>query len=331
MEVWLHSFTFPGKVATRAREAERWGFTGMLLADSQNLNADIWVELALAGAATSRLRLGPGVTNPVTRHPAVTASAAATLQAETDGRAVLGIGRGDSALAQIGRRPVPVGELEHALQVLQGYLRGDTVQLTEDVTSTIRWLPSPGLPKVPVYVAATGPRTIAAAARHAEGVDLTVGAELERLRWATGAARAAAPAELTIGAYLNVAVDPDPDAARELVRGSTAIFARFATEGAPPSGLSDVTRRGIERLSSGYDKEHHGEAGAAYAQLLDSEFIDRFAIAGTPEQVRRRLEAIAEAGIQRVIVVPGSLDADPHAVEQSNLRFVTEVLPALQG
>ena len=80
----------------------------MLVADSQNLNADVWVELALAAAATERLRLGPGVTNPATRHPAVTASAAATLQEESGGRAVLGLGRGDSSLGQIGRAPVPV-------------------------------------------------------------------------------------------------------------------------------------------------------------------------------------------------------------------------------
>ena len=54
MQIWLHAFSFPHRVAAMARQAEEWGFTGLLLADSQNLNADIWVELALAGAATSR-------------------------------------------------------------------------------------------------------------------------------------------------------------------------------------------------------------------------------------------------------------------------------------
>jgi 5,10-methylenetetrahydromethanopterin reductase len=78
MDVWMHTFSFAGRVAAVARQVEQWGFAGLLVADSQNLNADIWVELALAGAATERLLLGPGVTNPVTRHPAVTASAAAT-------------------------------------------------------------------------------------------------------------------------------------------------------------------------------------------------------------------------------------------------------------
>ena len=109
-EVWLHAFSLPGRVAPLARKAEEWGYTGLVIADSQNLTADIWVELALAGAATSRLRLGPGVTNPITRHIAVSASAAATLQAETDGRVMLGFAQGDSALTQIGSQRLPVAE-----------------------------------------------------------------------------------------------------------------------------------------------------------------------------------------------------------------------------
>jgi 5,10-methylenetetrahydromethanopterin reductase len=330
MEVWLHAFSFAGRVARLARQAEEWGFTGLLVADSQNLNADIWVELALAGAATSRLRLGPGVTNPVTRHPAVTASAAATLQAETGGRAVLGMGRGDSSVTQVGLRPVAVAELERALEAVQGYLRGEEV-LVDGTASAIRWLADAGLQKVPLQVAATGPKTIAAAARHAEGVDFAVGAELERLRWATGIARSAAPGELTLGAFINVAVDPDREAARELVRGSVAIFARFATEGAPADGLSNVTRTGIKQLASGYERERHGEAQAPQAQLLNPEFIDRFAVAGDPEEVRDRLAEIGAAGIERLIVVPGSLDADPAAVQESNRRFARDVLPELIG
>jgi 5,10-methylenetetrahydromethanopterin reductase len=148
----------------------------------------------LRGQATSSLRVGPGVTNTVTRHLAVTASAAVTLQEETGGRATLGLGRGDSALAQIGRRPVPVAEFERSLSTLQGYLRGEEVELEPTGTkSAIRWIAGTDAPKVPVHVAATGPRTIEAAARHAEGVDLTVGAELERLQWAVGIARDAAP------------------------------------------------------------------------------------------------------------------------------------------
>lgn len=328
MQTWMHAFAFPRRVAEMARQVEAWGFDGMLVADSQNLNADVWVELALAGAASERIVLGPGVTNPVTRHPAVTASSALTLQVETGGRAVLGLGRGDSALAQIGRRPVPAAELERALVAIQGYLRGEEVEL-DGTPSRLQWVRDADQPKVPVAVAASGPHVIELAAKHAERVDLTVGAEPERLRWAVGTARAAGKDGLSIGAFLNVAVHPDPAVARDLVRGSTAILARFATEGAPPDGLSDVTREGIERLAADYDESRHGQASADHARRLGDEFIDRFAVVGTAEQVGARLAEITSLGIERIVVVAGSLDADPALVQESNARFAEDVLPGL--
>ena len=325
----MHAFSFPHRVAELARQVEDRGFAGLLVADSQNLNADVWVELALAGAATDRIALGPGVTNPVTRHPAVTASAALTLQVETAGRAVLGIGRGDSALTQIGLRPVPAAELEQALVALQGYLRGEEVSLGGEVSS-LQWVAEAGQPKVPVVVAATGPRVIALAAKHAERIDFSAGAEPERLRWAAETARAAAgDRDVSLGAFLNVAVHPDRALARELVRGSTAIFARFATEGAPADGLSEVTREGIEQMSAGYEAAHHGQASASHAQQLEDDFIDRFAVVGPAEEVIERLAELALLGIDRVVMVPGSLDADPELVAESNARFTEQVLPQL--
>jgi 5,10-methylenetetrahydromethanopterin reductase len=301
----------------------------VFVADSQNLNADVWVELSLAAAATRRIALGPGVTNPLTRHLAVTASAAATLQLESGGRAVLGIGRGDSAVTQIGHRPAPVAELERALGTIQRLLRGEEARFG-DATAAIQWIADADEPKVPLAVAATGPRVIAAAARHAERIDFTVGAEPERIRWAVDTARAAADGALSLGAYLNVAVHPDRALARDLVRGNTAILARFTAEGAPPDGLSDVTRGGIARLASTYDESRHGESDAPAAHTLENEFIDRFAVCGPADEVADRLAGLGELGLDRLIVVPGSLDADPVEVEKSNSRFATEVLPALR-
>ena len=301
----------------------------MLLADSQNLNADIWVELGMAAAATERIRLGPGVTNPLTRHPAVTASAAATLQAESGGRAVLGIGRGDSALTQIGKRPVAVDELERALVAIQGYLRGEEVDF-DGARSRIAWIAADEAPKVPVRVAATGPHVIEVAARHADGIDLTVGAEEARVRWALETARSAGH-EPAIGAYVNVAVHPDRATARDLVRGSVAILARFGTEGAPETGLSEVTRRGLDHLAAAYDEAAHGQSKAPAASALEDDFIDRFAVVGTPDEVIERLRSLNELGIGRLIVVAGSLDADPGDLARSNDLFAAEVLPALRG
>jgi 5,10-methylenetetrahydromethanopterin reductase len=76
-------------------------------------------------------------------------------------------------------------------------------------------------------------------------------------------------------------------------------------------------------------RARHGETAAPQALSLEDEFIDRFAVAGRPEVVAARLRDLAELGLQRVIVVPGSLDADPSLMEESNRLFATEVLPAL--
>jgi len=97
----------PGYAAARVRRVEAEGWTGMGIVDSQCLSGDPYVAAALAGAATSRLKLATAVTNTATRHPAVAATAAASVQAEIGGRFVLGIGRGDSALAYIGLAPAP--------------------------------------------------------------------------------------------------------------------------------------------------------------------------------------------------------------------------------
>ena len=328
IEVWLHAFAFPRRVVAAARAAEGWGFDGMLLADSQTLNTEIWVELGMAAAATERLRLGPGVTNPFTRHPSVTASAAATLQVESGGRAVLGLGRGDSALRQLGREPVHADELERALVAIQAYLSGGTAEL-DGFESRLTWLDNaPEMPKVPVTVAATGPHVIELAARHAERVDFTVGAEPDRLRWALETARGAGDA--SPGAFVNVGVDPDPAVARDLVRGSAAILARFSAEGAPPDGLSEVTREAIERIAAAYDESRHGHAEADHSQALGDEFLDRFAVAGPPDEVAERLVAIGELGIEQLVIVPCSLDTSAEDLERSNALFAAEVLPRLR-
>ena len=132
-EVWIAGVGLPRSTVRQARRAEDEGWDGLGVVDSQNLAADPYAELALAASATSRIRVGTAVTNPVTRHPAVTAAAIATVHAESDGRAVLGIGRGDSSLAHLGLSPAPPAVFARYLERLQGYLRGDEVPFDVEV------------------------------------------------------------------------------------------------------------------------------------------------------------------------------------------------------
>src|SRR5258707_569605 len=106
-EIWTIMFPTPGESAKIAEQSEAQGFDGLGFTDTQNLSGDPYAGLALAARATAHIKLGTGVTNPVTRHAAVTATSIATIQVESGGRAELGIGRGDSSMGYLGREPAP--------------------------------------------------------------------------------------------------------------------------------------------------------------------------------------------------------------------------------
>ena len=226
MQLWTTGVASARSSARTAQEIEAAGWDGMLVVDSQNLSGDPYVSLALAGAATTRIGLGTGVTNSVTRHAAATATAITSVNRVSNGRAVLGIGRGDSALAHLGRAPARLAQFERYLRQLQTYLRGESVSFDEidippDVAppmsalelhdappaSRIAWIA--GGAKVPVEVAASGPKVIALAALHAERVMFTLGADVERLAWGIALARQTRkaagldPAGIAFGAYVN--------------------------------------------------------------------------------------------------------------------------------
>ena len=164
------------------------------------------------------------------------------------------------------------------------------------------------------------------AARHAERIDFTVGAEPDRLRWAAAIARAHS-ADVSLGAFVNVGVDPDPARARDLVRGSAAIFARFSAEGSPPDGLSDVTRAGDrgDRRRLRRDEARPGLGRPRRPRSATSSSTGLRSPA-TPTTSAERIQGLAELGIERVVVVPCSLDTPPADLARSNELFATEVL-----
>jgi 5,10-methylenetetrahydromethanopterin reductase len=264
-EFWMHWFPIPGQVERVAEQAEQWGFDGLLLADSQNLVGDPFVALGVLAKATTRLGLGTGIVNPLTRHPAVVASAIASAQLETRGRAVLGLGRGDSSLAQIGLHPPSTTLLEGFVRQVRGYLRGDTIDL-DGTPSRLTWLDSATFTPPPIELAATGPRTIALAATASDRVMLTLGADPDRLAAAITTAREARhaagldPDTLNVGAYINIACSQDSAQARDLVRGSAAIFAHFAAMRTVriSAESSDQDSGTLSKLGATYNEAEHG-------------------------------------------------------------------------
>jgi 5,10-methylenetetrahydromethanopterin reductase len=336
VQVFKHLFPVPGRCVPAAVAAEAAGFDGVLLADSQNLVGDPFVELGRIAAATTALRMGTGTVNPVTRHPAVVAGAIATVHAESAGRAVLGVGRGDSSLAQLGEPPARTAQLLAFVDQVRGYLRGELVQRNGS-ESRIGWIGGLGLPPVEVELTVTGPAGIAAAATRSDRVMLTVGAEPDRIAASVELARKARaaagldPAGLRVGAYLNVGVHPDPAVACGLVRGSTAIFAHFGSmSAASRAAVSAESAAVIGALGRAYDEARHGLSTAGHVTTLDDDFVRRFAVAGPPAECTARLRELIGLGLDRIVVVAGSRDADPDLLADTDSRFEHEVLPALR-
>jgi 5,10-methylenetetrahydromethanopterin reductase len=335
LELWTISVPHPRRAGELAEHAEAAGWDGIAFTDSQNLTGDVFAGLALAAKATSRLRLGTGVTNPVTRHAAATASAIASIQALSEGRAVLGIGRGDSALFQIGLEPAPLAVFGPFLRDLVAYLRGEVVK-QRGFESRLRWLDK-SLPPVPVDVAATGPRVIELAACVADRITFALGASPERLRWGIAKARAARaaagldPDGVEFGAYANVAPHPDLAVARELVRGGVGTFAHFSgMAGSSADGVRPEDRAVFERIHAHYDRPNHTLGRSRHAAELDSAFLDRFAVLGSTQGCVARLRELVDTGLSKLVLTGASFDADRDQALRSRALLEREVLPALR-
>ncbi len=160
-----------------ATVAEEHGFTHALLYDSQMLYGDVYAGLCLCATHTKKLKLGPGVTNPSSRISPTTASAMATVNLFAPGRAVLGIGTGNSTRRAMGMPAARLADLREHVEVCRGLLSGQQVVYREgDRRRTIRFLNPEGTlntrDRIPIYVSAAGPKALELAGEIGDGVIL---------------------------------------------------------------------------------------------------------------------------------------------------------------
>jgi 5,10-methylenetetrahydromethanopterin reductase len=291
------------------REAEATGFQWLGVADSQSVFHELYVALTLAALETSRIRLGPLVTNPQTRHLVVTASAIASLDELSGGRAALGLGSGDSAIYTLGAPPATVAGLEEAIDTLRSLTSGEAVRRAGRI-----WQVHRARRRVPIYLAAEGPRTLELAGRLADGVIVGLGLTPEVIalslaaieRGARAAGRTLADVDVWWFAKTNVA---DSRAAAighiKMALAASANHAfRFTLDG---KGVAAELHEPIRGLQRAYDAHHHEIAGAGNAGLTDrfglTEFlVDRFAIAGTPADCVAQIRRAMAAGARQFVI-----------------------------
>ena len=242
------------EVADIARRLEGQGWDGLAVGQDIGILPDSYLFLALAAAATNRLKVGTAVSVPL-RNTMDVANTIAVLYAVSGGRSVVSFGRGDGGFAQIGRKPMSVAAFEAYIRQVQSYLRKEDVDL-DGFPSTMRAVyeidPSLDSAKPPVDVSATGPKMIDLAARHADSITFAVGANVDRLRDCIKLARdalAAAgrdPGSLSIGCHIPAAVATGGVShaeARDIVRGAVLAHRFSAFDGMSSRGSAIRTAR----------------------------------------------------------------------------------------
>jgi len=287
------------------RIADGVGFACLGMGDSQSVYTDVYVRLAVAAMRTSAMRIGTWVTNPVTRHPAVTYSAISSIDAMSGGRAYLGIGTGFSAVANLGLPPAKLADLEEyvaAINALQdkgeAQWRGATIRVRKHVR------------RIPVYIGASGPKALELAGRIGDGAFILNGVtrdivEDSKSHLAAGAAASGRRLE-DIDAWWVVAANlaEDDDTATSEMLGTLASFAgtAFGDGKRVPPEYADK----LAALRAQYDMMNHGAHGPSRQAELVRElgltpyFENRFALCGAPDKFVRMAKAAQDAGAAKL-------------------------------
>jgi probable F420-dependent oxidoreductase len=310
--------------------AEQHGFEYGWTYDSHILWQDPYPLLTATALATSKIKLGLNVTNPGTREPTVTASAFATLQDISGGRMVMGIGRGDSARRTIGQKPVKVAEFERAVAMIRELMNGRPVQWNETEVE-LKWAKE--LPPLPLYVAGYGPRVLAVAGRHADGVIIQL-ADPEIVEWIVGQVRGAAeeagrdPDEIRVVACAPASIGDDAKKCADEVRWFPAMVSNHVFDllskhdkSELPAALTDYVAR-MERER--YDYSEHSRVGAEHGRQVSDETCERFCVLGTPEQHVEKLRRLEAVGVDQWNIYLMTRDQ-----ERTLDVYGNEIIPAL--
>jgi probable F420-dependent oxidoreductase len=294
------------RVVDLAVRAENYGFTSVWTFDSHLLWQEPFVVYSQILSATHRVRVGPMVTNPATRDWTVTASLFATLNDMFGNRTICGIGRGDSAVRVINGKPVTLATLRESIAVIRGLANGESV----DYKGNSLRFPWGSASRLPIWVAAYGPKALQLAGEVADGFILQL-ADPDITAWSIAAVRKAAveagrdPRSITMCVAAPAYVTDGSDAG--LARGRAQcrwfggmvgnhvadIVARYGSDGAAvPKALSDYIA-GRE----GYDYNSHGKSENAHADFVPDEVIDRFCLIGPAERQIERLRELRELGV----------------------------------
>jgi 5,10-methylenetetrahydromethanopterin reductase len=302
--VTLQGVYEPSEWAELVQWIDSLGFDDLWITDSSLHAGDSYVYATLALQATSRLRVGTAVTNPLTRHPAITANAFRSLSLVAPGRVACGIGVGDRPLGELGLPMAKLAILRETITSLRSLWSGETVdgEVGPWRFSGAHLLSAVEAP--PVLVSASQPRALELTGEVADGVILLAGLFPEGLEFARE--------HLEIGRgqsdrqgfeetfFLYGAIDDDESKALESARSIAAWFPKTAPVYARLAGMSDELIDQVNAAYAGGEFQHAQQA----ASLISDDLVRKIAFCGTPAQAREKLDWVEEVAPAGVSIFP---------------------------
>lgn len=294
----------PKRTVALAKQAEVAGFDYAWFFDSHVLWRDCYTTMALCMENTDRLRYGPCVTNPGVREWSVAASVFATLAIQSGGRFDMGLGRGDSSRRVLGYKPLNVETMVEFSYAVKDLVRGKEVHYDQEHNPVQFPWADPNY-DMPTWIAAYGPKALAAAGEHAEGLILQL-ADPWLVKWFTDqAVEAGKAAGKDMSNFRVMSAAPvwvgDMEKARAQTRWFPAMVGnhvadlveRYGKEGnTVPKRLTDY----IEGRK-GYDYKHHADKDADHLSFISNDIIDSFGILGPVEKHVEKIKELEAIGV----------------------------------
>lgn len=284
----------PAQIIDSAKLAEKVGFDTLWMLDLHLLFREVYTMLGALSVSTTKLRFGTAVTNPLTRHPTVTASAFSTLHALSGGRATLGISVGDSALKAMNLEIAKMAELADTVVKIRALLGGQSASFSGEDQAKLIF----GNVDIPIYVAATGPKMLKMAGAMADGVILMNGVAPELIEAAIAlvregereAGRPNGETKMVVWA----ACHPSFDAVKYNV--ARAILRNI------PGPMDELTRTTAAKVREAYNYEQHGRSEAEFGKIVPDAIVTRYAFAGDPSMIKGQIDALAPLGVDEVVL-----------------------------
>jgi probable F420-dependent oxidoreductase len=293
----------PQRARSLVKQAEAGGFTYCWFYDSHILWRECYPAIAMCMEHTTTMRFGPCVTNPLARDLSLTASLFGSLAQQSGGRIDMGLGRGDSSVRVMGKKPATLARLTEFTHKVKALIRGEEVSYGE-CPEPVQFPWADGY-ELPIWIAAYGPRALAVAGEIGDGVILQI-ADPTLCKWFTDQAlKAGLEAGRDMSSFKVMAAAPayfgERDECIERTRWFPAMVGNHVADIVEKYGSdSDQVPASLTAYIEnrrGYDYSKHGQSDNPYLEFITPDIVESFCMLGTADEHINKLQALEAAGV----------------------------------